>query len=96
MNLRQALKDPPVRAKIMGVILIVIGIYLIVFQQGNVYINIGFGAIFIGLFAIIVINERSVPKKIYDAHLKSNIEFIRSLINSLGLKGNGIYIQKEN
>ena len=92
MSISQALMNPPIRAKIMGSIFIAIGIFLIIFQKEPVYINIGFGAIFIGLFVIIVITEKSIPKKINDAQLLSSIDLTESLIKSLDLKGNSVYI----
>jgi len=92
MSARSALRSPSVRAKVMGSLFIAVGIYLIIFYNENIYLNIGFGALFIGLFAIIVIREKTVPKKLNDAQLLSNMEFLHSLTDDLDLKGNGLYI----
>ncbi len=92
MSIRRALRSPPLRAKVMGSLFIAIGIYLIIFHNETVYLNIGFGAIFIGLFAIIVIREKTIPKKLNDAQLLSSVELLYSLTNSLDLEGNGLYI----
>ena len=92
MSIRLALKNPPMRAKVMGSLFIALGIYLIIFQKEDIYQKIGFGAIFIGLFAIIVITEKSIPKKINDAELFSSMELLNSITVTLDLKGNGLYI----
>ena len=92
MNIRHALRNPPMRAKVMGSLFIIIGIYLIIFQKGTIYLNIGFGAIFIGIFAIMVITERTIPKKLNDAELLSSMELLYSLTDNLDLKGNGVYL----
>ncbi|MFX0137688.1 MAG: hypothetical protein ACFFDN_28875 [Candidatus Hodarchaeota archaeon] len=92
MSIRSALRNPPTRAKVMGSIFITIGIYLIIFHSETIYINIGFGAIFIGLFAFIVITEKTIPKKLNDAQLLSSMELLYSLTDNLELKGNGLYI----
>lgn len=92
MSIRSTLKNPPVRAKVMGSLLIVIGIFLIISHDDSIYLNIGFGAVFIGIFAIFVITEKTVPKKINNAQLLSNMEFLHSLTNNLDLNGNGLYI----
>jgi hypothetical protein len=92
MSVRLALKNPPMRAKVMGSLFIALGIYLIIFQKEDIYQKIGFGAIFIGLFAIMVITEKSIPKKINDAMLLSSMELLNSITENLDLKGNGLYI----
>jgi hypothetical protein len=92
MSIRLALKNPPMRAKVMGSLFIALGIYLIIFQKEDIYRKIGFGAIFIGLFAIMVITEKSIPKKINDAMLLSSMELLNSITENLDLKGNGLYI----
>ena len=92
MSIRRALRNPSVRAKVMGSLIIAMGIYLIIFQNETVYLKIGFGAIFIGLYAIFIITEKTIPKKLDDAQLLSNMELLYSLTNNLDLKGNGLYI----
>ncbi len=86
------LGKPAVRAKVLGSLFIAMGIYLIIFQKENFYLKIGFGGIFIGLFAIIVIREKTIPKKLNDAQLLSSLELLQSLTNNLDLKGNGLYL----
>ncbi len=92
MSIIRALRTPWVRATVMGALFIAIGIYLIIVQKETTYLKIGFGAVFIGLFAIFVIREKTIPKKINDAQLLSNVELLTSLTDNLDLKGNGLYI----
>jgi hypothetical protein len=92
MNIGQVLRNPQVRAKVMGSIFIAIGIYLIFLQKESVYLKIGFGAVFIGIFTFFVITERTTPKILYDAQMLSNMELLNSLINNLHLEGNGTYV----
>jgi hypothetical protein len=85
------LREQRIKAKLMGIVFIVMGVYLIATQE-QIYIKIGFGAIFIGLFAIFVITEKAVPQKLNEAQLLSNMELLRSLSANLNLEGNGVYI----
>jgi hypothetical protein len=92
MNIRRVFKSPSQRAKVLGTILIIVGISVIILKNEEVFLNVGFGAIFIGLFAIMVIKEKTVPKRISDAQMQSNLQILSSISENLDLKGNGVYI----
>lgn len=92
ISIGRALRSPPIRAKLLGLFFIVIGIYLILFKKDPLYQKIGFGAVFIGAFTFLIITEKTTPKKLNDAQMISNMELIHSIANSLNLKGNGVYI----
>ena len=96
IGIRRTLRSPPIRAKLLGLFFIAIGIYLILFKKDPLYQKIGFGAVFIGAFTFLVITEKTTPKKLNDAQMISNMELIHSITNSLNLKGNGVYIPSGN
>jgi hypothetical protein len=85
-----------IRAKILGVILITIGAYIVlIFGSNELLLKLGFGSIFIGLFAIFIITERIVPQDLNEAQLRANLEVLDTLIADLNLRGNGIYFPAE-
>jgi hypothetical protein len=96
LNIGRALRSPPIRAKALGLFFIAVGLYLILINKDPEYQEIGFGTVFIGSFIFLVITERTIPKKLSDAYIASNMELINSLVDSLHLKGNGIYIPTSN
>jgi len=92
LNIGRALRNPPIRAKTLGILFIIMGAYFMVFMEGSLYLNIGIGAIFIGLFTFFMISEQTVLKKISDSQLYSNTELHHSLLHHLNVRGSAIYL----
>ena len=69
-------QQPHIRAKIIGVPLIILGIISLLYAT-SLSIKIGFTSILIGLFMIFLITEKSIPKKISDAQIEGNMDVIR-------------------
>jgi hypothetical protein len=56
--------------------------------------KIGFASIFIGLFMIVMITEKSIPKNTSDAQIEGNINVIKKIIRELNLNGNAVFLPK--
>lgn len=56
--------------------------------------KIGFASIFIGLFMIFMITEKSIPKKASDAQIEGNMNVIKKIIKELNLNGNAVFLPK--
>lgn len=93
MRKHGSLNQPFVRARIIGVILIIVGIISII-NATPLTIKIGFASILIGLFTICIVTERSIPVKISDAALRGNLDAIRRIIRDLNLSGNAVFLPK--
>ena len=81
------------RAKIIGVILIIIGAIFLL-NPTDLNIKIGFIFMYLGLFMIFLITEKSIPKKISDALIEVNIDTVNKLTKELNLQGNAIFLPK--
>ena len=88
-----SLKQPHIRAKIIGTILIIIGISTIIINTSS-YLKLGFASIIIGLLIIFMITERSVPKNISDAQIQGNLDTIKNITKNLNLTGNALFLPK--
>jgi hypothetical protein len=51
---------------------------------------------FLGIFMILLITEKSIPKKISDVLIEVNIDTVNKLINELNLQGNAVFLPKSN
>ena len=89
------LQQPHIRAKIVGLILVVIGTVFL-FNPNPLNQKIAFTSILIGIFMIFMITERSIPKKISDAQIAGNIETVRNITRELNLTGNAIFLPKSD
>jgi len=87
------LKDSLIKAKIIGLILIIIGTLFLI-EPTIINLKISFLLILLGIFTIIMITERSVPKKISDAQINGNMNTITRLISDMKLTGNAVFIPK--
>jgi hypothetical protein len=90
-----SLKQPHNKAKIIGTIMIALGIFFL-FTYSSLYIKIGYSSIIIGFFMIVMITEKSIPQNISNAKVDGNCVTITSIIKNLNLKGNAIFIPKSD
>ena len=85
--------QPYSRAKIIGAILIVIGLILLI-NPTTFFIKLAFAAILIGVFMILLVTEQSVPRKISEAQIEGNLSFIKKMTKELKLDGNAVFLPK--
>ena len=83
----------PIYAKIIGIILIILGIIFIL-NSNSLNLKIGFASILIGIFMIIMITKKSIPKKISDGQIEGNIDVVKRIVKNLRLTGNAIFLGK--
>lgn len=95
MKGRLILNQPHIKAKIIGLILISIGIFSLL-NPIQFFIKIGFASILIGIFIIFMITERSIPEKISHAQIDGNQNVIKKILKELNLTGNAIFIPKSD
>ncbi|MCJ7572539.1 MAG: hypothetical protein MUO82_11815 [Candidatus Thermoplasmatota archaeon] len=93
INLNNLLNNSYTRAKIIGIIFIIIGAILLI-NPTNLNIKIGFIFIFLGLIMIFIITEKSIPKKISDSLVEVNIDTVNKIIKELNLQGNAVFLPK--
>lgn len=79
------------KAKILGIILIALGIFFI-FQSTDLYIKMGFSSILIGVFMIVMITERTIPQDISNTQIQGQADAIKQLTSQLNLKGNAYFL----
>lgn len=87
------LQQPYFRAKIIGGVLVAIGLTLLI-NPTSFFIKLAFASILIGVFMILMITEQSVPRKISDAQIEGNLLFVKKMTKGLKLKGNAIFLPK--
>ena len=87
--------QPHIRAKIIGIIIIAIGIAFLV-NLTSFSLKVGFAFILIGIIMIFLITERSIPKKISDAQIEGNLDVVKSITEKLNLKGNAVFLPKSH
>jgi len=58
----------------------------------GLYINIAFGSLFAGMFALFVLTERTLPAEIAQRQMMSQVRMTNELISNLNLKGSAAYI----
>lgn len=95
MKIYFSINQPHIRAKIIGIILIIIGIVFL-FNPIPLYIKIGFTSILIGIFMIFMITEKSIPKRISDAHIEGNLDVVKKITGELNLTGNAVFLPKSD
>ena len=93
LKLRISKKEPYIPARILGMVLIIIGAAFFI-NPVSLNIKIGFTSILIGLFMIFMITEKSLPKRMSDVLLDGNMEIIRNILTDLELRGNAIFLPK--
>jgi len=58
----------------------------------GIYINLGFGALFIGIFTLFVLTEKALPAEIAQRQMLSQAKMVHELVSNLNLEGNAAYI----
>jgi len=89
------LSESYIRARIIGIILVIIGVAILV-NPTDLNIKISVTLILIGLFMIFMITEKSISKKTSDAQIEGNTTIIKEMIKELNLKGNAIFLPKSS
>ena len=90
-----SMQQPHIRAKIIGILFIAIGIVFLI-NQDSLSIRIGFSSILIGLFMIFMITEKSIPKKISSAQVEGNLEVVKNITKELNLAGNAVFLPRSD
>ena len=90
-----SIHQPHIRAKIIGSLLIIIGIVFLL-NLNPLALKLGFASILIGVFMILMITDRTIPEHISDAQIEGNLDFIKKITKELNLTGNAIFLPKSN
>ncbi|HIJ17854.1 MAG TPA: hypothetical protein HA364_08780, partial [Thermoplasmata archaeon] len=61
-------------------------------DQRAVMVNLAFGALFVGVFTIFVMTERTLPADIAQRQMMSQVRLTNELVENLNLKGSAAYI----
>ena len=80
---------PKITSKIAAAVFVFIGIYLLLFTEHR---NAGLGALFIGIFTGLIVNESTVEEEIATAEMESSTEPLHSLLTDLKVLGNGVMV----
>lgn len=95
MKRNLSMNQPCIRAKIVGIILILMGAGFL-FNPTSLNIKIGFASMLIGIFWVILITEKSIPKKISDNQIEGNIDVVKKIIRQLNLDGNAVFLSRSD
>lgn len=95
MRKEWSLHQPHIKAKILGLFLIIIGI-LFISSFSIFFIKIGFSSILIGVFIIVMITEKTVPENISNAQIKGPTDVVKKIASQLNLKGNVIFLPESD
>ena len=95
MPIKQSLQQPHIRAKLFGTVLIILSLILII-NPSDLTIKLGFTALLIGLFMIVMITERSIPQHLSTAQITGNLQAVQQITKHLNLEGNAIFLPKNN
>jgi hypothetical protein len=82
-----------VRTKIIGIILILIGLGFFL-NPTSLNMKIGFASILIGILMVFIITKKSAPLQMGNIQMKGNIEAVKKIIRELQLTGNAIFLPK--
>lgn len=93
MKQKILLNESYLRARIIGILLIIVGAVILI-DPTELKIKVSFVLILLGIFMILMINEKSIPKKISDVQVEGNMEALNNLIKELDFKGNAIFLPK--
>jgi len=85
------IKQPNIRAKIIGLILIILGIILL-FSNDALYIKLAFALILIGILLIFMITEKTISSKVSKAQIEGNFSAFENITKNLNLSGNAVFI----
>lgn len=87
--------QPHTKAKILGIILIIIGISLL-FSPSLFFIKLGFASLLIGFFMIVMVTEKTVPESISNAQIKGQADAVKQITSHLNLKGNALFLPQSS
>lgn len=87
------LHERDVRAKIIGVTLMIIGLLLLLFRNA-LLLKFSFALIVISVLMILLITEESVPRKISSAQVEGSLAFVNRMVKELKLAGNAVFLPK--
>ena len=80
---------PEIISKFIGGVFIAIGIYLLLFTG---HLNASLGALFIGIFTILILNEPTVEREVAFSELESSALSLEKIFDDLDVKGKGVFI----
>ncbi len=80
---------PEYSSKIIGVLFISTGIYLLLFTP---YRNAGLASLFIGVFTALIVNLRTVEEDTAISELVCSVAPLHSLVSDLNIRGNGVLV----
>ncbi len=92
---QKILQQPSFRAKLLGGVLIAIGVALLI-NLTPFFIKLSVALIVIGVFMMLLITEQSVPRKISDAQIEGNRAFVKKMTKGLELSGNAVFLPKSS
>jgi hypothetical protein len=95
MKKNWSLHQPHIKAKILGLLLLLLGSALLYYQT-TLSIKLGLGCILIGLFSIVMISEKTIPENISNTQIQGPLQAIQQIISQLNLKGNAIFLPQNN
>ena len=95
MSRTLSLNQPHIRAKVLGLTLVIIGLVLL-FLNDLIDIKISFAFILIGILMIFLITEKTVSSKISNAQINGNFNAFENITKNLNLSGNAIFIPKSD
>ena len=95
MALKIPFHQPHIRAKLLGITLIIISLILFI-NPTEINLKIGFTSLLIGLFMIVMITERSIPQNLSTAQITGNLHAIQQITKNLNLTGNAIFLPKNS
>jgi len=88
-----SINQPNIRAKMIGLIFIVLGIVLL-FTNNTLYVKLSFALLLIGVLMIFIITEKTIPSKISKAQIEGNFNAFENITKNLNLNGNAVFIPK--
>lgn len=95
MKKNWSLHQPHIKAKIIGLSLLLSGSILLLYQT-TLSIKLGVGFILIGLFSIVMISEKTIPEHIGNTQIQGPLQAIHQIINQLNVKGNAVFLPQKN
>ncbi len=80
---------PDMTSTVVGVLFIVIGVYLLILTT---QITAGFGALFIGIFTLMVMTGKTVDKKVAESAMTADADTLDEVLEDLGIEGDLVQV----
>jgi len=90
-----SLQQPHVRAKLLGIVLVCIGIVFLL-RLDELSLKIGFASVLIGLFMVFMITEKTLPRQISQAQLDGHLQTLKNITKELNLQGNAVFLPQSS